>query len=53
MVKLAFHDNCLCERGTTISVYDYAYYNKYLCISHDAPTTSSNATRLDIRGCFL
>tara|TARA_B000000477_G_scaffold93550_1_gene80571 strand:- start:2879 stop:5482 length:2604 start_codon:yes stop_codon:yes gene_type:complete len=29
MVKLAFHDNCLCERGTTISVYDYAYYNKY------------------------
>jgi len=29
MVKIAFHDNCLCERGTTISVYDYAYYNKH------------------------
>jgi glycosyltransferase involved in cell wall biosynthesis len=28
MVKIAFHDNCLCERGTTVSVYDYAYYNK-------------------------
>ena len=29
MVKIAFHDNCLCERGTTVSVYDYAYYNKH------------------------
>lgn len=27
MVKIAFHDNCLCERGTTISLFDYAYYN--------------------------
>lgn len=25
---IAFHDNCLCERGTTISVYDYARYNE-------------------------
>ncbi len=30
MVKIAFHDNCLCERGTTIAVYDYAYYNRKL-----------------------
>ena len=30
MVKIAFHDNQLCERGTTISLYDYAYYNKHL-----------------------
>ena len=30
MVKIAFHDNQLCERGTTVSLYDYAYYNKYL-----------------------
>ena len=30
MVKIAFWDNCLCERGTTISLYDYAYYNKTL-----------------------
>lgn len=29
MVKIAFHDNCLCERGTTVAVYDYAYYNKH------------------------
>lgn len=29
MVKIAFHDNCLCERGTSIAIYDYAYYNKY------------------------
>ncbi len=29
MVKIAFHDNQLCERGTTVSLYDYAYYNKY------------------------
>lgn len=28
MVKIAFHVNQLCERGTTVSVYDYAYYNK-------------------------
>jgi hypothetical protein len=30
MVKIAFWDNCLCERGTTISLYDYAFYNKTL-----------------------
>ena len=29
MVKIAFHDNQLCERGSTIALYDYAYYNKY------------------------
>jgi hypothetical protein len=28
MVKIAFWDNCLCERGTTIAIYDYAYYNE-------------------------
>ncbi len=28
MVKIAFHDNQLCERGTTISLFDYAYYNR-------------------------
>jgi hypothetical protein len=30
MVKIAFWDNCLCERGTTVALYDYAYYNKYI-----------------------
>lgn len=28
MVKIAFWDNCLCERGTTVSLYNYAYYNE-------------------------
>ena len=28
--NLAFWDNCLGERGTTVSLYDYAYYNKHL-----------------------
>jgi len=28
MVKIAFWDNCLCERGTTTAIYDYAYYNR-------------------------
>jgi hypothetical protein len=28
MVKIAFWDNCLCERGTTIALFDYAYYNE-------------------------
>jgi hypothetical protein len=30
MVKIAFWDNCLCERGTTIALYDYAFYNQTL-----------------------
>lgn len=33
MVKIAFWDNSLCERGTTISLYDYAYYNKHLLLN--------------------
>lgn len=27
MVKIAFWDNCLCERGTTVALFDYAYFN--------------------------
>ena len=30
MVKIAFWDNFLGERGTTISLYDYAFYNQTL-----------------------
>jgi hypothetical protein len=30
MVKIAFWDNCLCERGTTVALYDYAYHNKHI-----------------------
>jgi len=25
-MKIEFHDNYLCERGTTVALYDYAYY---------------------------
>ena len=28
MLTIAFCENCLCERGTTIALYDYAYYNE-------------------------
>jgi hypothetical protein len=28
MVKIAFWDNSLCERGTTVTLYNYAYFNK-------------------------
>ncbi len=33
MVKIAFWDNSLCERGTTIALYDYAYYNKHILLN--------------------
>jgi hypothetical protein len=26
-MKIAFHNNQLCTRGTTVAIYDYAYYN--------------------------
>ena len=26
--RIAFHDNYLSERGTTVALYDYAYYNR-------------------------
>jgi hypothetical protein len=29
-MNIGFWDNCLCERGTTVSLYDYAYYNEKL-----------------------
>ena len=29
-MNIAFWDNSLCERGTTVSLYDYAYYNQTL-----------------------
>lgn len=33
MVKIAFWDNSLCERGTSIALYDYAYYNKHILLN--------------------
>lgn len=29
-MKIAFHDNSLSLRGTTVALYDYAYYNKHI-----------------------
>ena len=29
-MHIAFWDNQLCERGTTVSLYDYAFYNQTL-----------------------
>lgn len=49
MLKIAFHDNALSERGTTISVYDYAYYNKHYLgnesiILYDATSPETDKT---------
>ena len=30
MVIIAFWDNYLCERGTSVALFDYAYYNETL-----------------------
>jgi len=30
MLSIGFHENSLNERGTTVALYDYAYYTKYL-----------------------
>lgn len=27
-MRIIFHDNCLCERGSSLAVFDYAYYNQ-------------------------
>lgn len=29
-MKIAFWDNTMCVRGTTVAMFDYAYYNKTL-----------------------
>ena len=32
-MKIAFHDNCLSVRGTTVAIFNYAYWTrKYLNI---------------------
>ena len=28
-MKIAFHDNSLCLRGTTVAIYDWAYWTRY------------------------
>jgi len=46
-ITIAFHDNSLSERGTTVAVYDYAYYNKVLLgnksiILHEKNNSNNN-----------
>lgn len=45
MVKIAFWDNCLCERGTTVSLFNYAYYNKH--ILNNESIIMYNTTRME------
>lgn len=45
MVKIAFYDNSLSERGTSIAVFDYAYYNKHLL--HNESIIIYDNTRTD------
>jgi len=47
MVKIAFWDNCLNERGTTVSVFNYAYFNK--TILGNESIIMYNTTRPDNR----
>ena len=28
-MRIAFHDNCLCLRGTTVAIYDWAYWTRH------------------------
>lgn len=28
MTRIIFHDNCLCERGSSLAIFDYAHYNQ-------------------------
>lgn len=35
MVKVAFWENQLCERGTTMALFDYAYYNIH-CLNNES-----------------
>ena len=47
MVKIAFWDNILGERGTTVALYDYAYYNQSILnntsiILYDSTDTRNN-----------
>jgi hypothetical protein len=43
-MKVAFWDNYLCERGTTVSLYDYAYYNQKLLNNESFIFYNSNIT---------
>lgn len=33
-MKVAFHSNQLCERGTEVALYDYAHYNEEILLNN-------------------
>lgn len=45
-MKIAFHSNQLCERGTEIALYDYAYFNKKI-LGNESVIISNRNNRLD------
>jgi len=47
MVKIAFWDNFLGERGTTVALYDYAYYNKTILNNESIIIYNSSLTSCD------
>jgi len=47
MKTIAFWDNCLCERGTTIALYDYAYYNQTILGNKSIIMYNLNRTETD------
>ena len=52
MKNIAFWDNQLCERGTTVALYDYAYYNEKILgnksfIFYDKNNRDNNQTIID------
>jgi hypothetical protein len=52
MKTIVFWDNSLCERGTTIAVYDYAYYNQTMLnnrsiIMYDITSKSNHIDVID------
>jgi len=47
MVKIAFWDTILCERGTTVALYDYAYFNKKILGNESIIVYNSSRTYND------
>lgn len=43
-MKILFHDNYLCERGTTVALFDYAYYNQQILNNESIITFNENNT---------
>ena len=51
-MNIAFWDNQLCERGTSVSLFDYAYYNQTLLnnksyIFYDKNNKQNNSTIIE------